>query len=192
MGKTVLIGCEILREEFEFLLREKGAASEVEVVWLDAGLHSDPLRLERELTSAIGKVKSRGEDAVRLLFGAGCLPEMDFSMDGERIPMAAAKNCLSILVGNDKAKELERGGAMLMTPSWVRTWPENTKRMCGWSEVDFRMNLGRYEKILVLDPGINPLTEEETLEFFDLVQVPVEFEPISMDCFRGVLGGLLK
>ena len=36
--------------------------------------------------------------------------------------------------------------------------------------------LGRYERILVLDAGIEPLTDEETLSFFDLVQVPVEIE----------------
>ena len=79
-----------------------------------------------------------------------------------------------------------------MTPSWVRVWPEAMKKYLGWSEVDFRMNLGRYERILILDAGLAPLSDEETLEFFDLVQVPVEIESLNLDHFHDVLMELLK
>ncbi len=89
-------------------------------------------------------------------------------------------------------KELEQNHTMVMTPSWVRLWPESMKRLLGWTEVDFRINLGRYERILVLDPGLVPLTDEEILEFFDLVQVPVEVEPLSLDHFHRVLMQLLE
>jgi hypothetical protein len=62
----------------------------------------------------------------------------------------------------------------------------------GWSEVDVRINLGRYERILVIDPGLEPLTDEETLVFFDLVQVPVEIKKIDLSVFRGLLAKLLE
>ena len=62
----------------------------------------------------------------------------------------------------------------------------------GWNEVDVRINLGRYERILVLDAGIEPLTDEETLLFFDLVQVPVEIKKIDLSVFRDLLAKLLE
>jgi hypothetical protein len=37
---------------------------------------------------------------------------------------------------------------------------------------------------LSMDTGINPLSEEEILEFFDPIQVPIEIQPIRLDYFR--------
>jgi hypothetical protein len=54
-------------------------------------------------------------------------------------------------------KELEQNGAMLMTPGWVRAWP-GIMASLGWDATDVRINLGRYQRILLLDPGINPWT----------------------------------
>ena len=79
---------------------------------------------------------------------------------------------------------------MIMTPGWVRAWPAIMEAL-GWNEVDVRINLGRYERILVLDAGIEPLSDEETLSFFDLVQVPVEVARIDLSVFRGLLSDLL-
>jgi hypothetical protein len=53
------------------------------------------------------------------------------------------------------------------------------------------MNLGRYERILVLDAGIDPLRDEEILEFFDLAQVPVDVEALDLEHFQTVLKDLL-
>jgi len=54
----------------------------------------------------------------------------------------------------------------------------------GWDETDARINMGIYDRILLLDPGLSPLSDEEILAFFDLVQVPIEVEPLDLDCFR--------
>jgi hypothetical protein len=61
----------------------------------------------------------------------------------------------------------------------------------GWNEVDVRINLGRYERILVIDAGIDPLTDEEILWFFDLVQVPLEIKKIDLSILRDLLSRLL-
>ena len=53
------------------------------------------------------------------------------------------------------------------------------------------MNLGRYARILVIDPGLNSLSDEEVLDFFDLVQVPVEIVPLDLGLFRDTVASLL-
>jgi hypothetical protein len=188
----ILIACGIFKDEIKFLLERKRGLSDIEVIWLDAGLHSDLKLLESELSSAIDNAKTIGNGDVKILYGNGCLPQIKSIADSKGVHIIPTKNCLSAFLGEEKSIELEQNNTMLMTPSWVRVWPANMKRFFGWNEVDFRMNLGRYERILVLDSGVNSLTEDEILEFFDLVQVPVEFMNLNLDHFDNILNWLLE
>ena len=183
----VLIACGIFKDEINFLLERNRGLSDIKVIWLDAGLHSDLNLLENELLSAIDNAKSIGNADVKILYGNGCLPTIKSIADSKGVHIIPTKNCLSAFLGEEKSIELEQNNTMLMTPTWVRVWPANMKRFFGWNEVDFRMNLGSYERILVLDSGVNSLTEDEVLEFFDLVQVPVEFMNLNLDHFDNIL-----
>ncbi len=51
----------------------------------------------------------------------------------------------------------------------------------------FRINLGRYARILVIDPSLNSLSDEEVLAFFDLAQVPVEVVHLALGLFRDTM-----
>lgn len=79
----------------------------------------------------------------------------------------------------------------MITPGWVRFFPK-IMAMAGWDEVDVRQNWGHYDRILLMDTGINPLSEEEILAFYDLTQVPIEIQPISLDPFRKKLAEVLR
>jgi len=52
-------------------------------------------------------------------------------------------------------------------------------------------DFGRYDRILVLDTGSNPLSDEEILEFYDLTQVPIEIQQIDLDHLRAKVIELL-
>ena len=188
----VLIACGIFKDEINFLLERKRGLAGFKVIWLDAGLHSDLKLLESELSSAIDIAKNIGKVDVKILYGNGCLPQIKSIADSKGAHIIPTKNCLSAFLGEEKSIELVQNNTMLMTPTWVRVWPANMKRFFGWNEVDFRMNLGRYERILVLDSGVNSLTEDEILEFFDLVQVPIEFMNLNLDHFDNMLNRLLE
>ena len=54
------------------------------------------------------------------------------------------------------------------------------------------MQFGRYDRVVVLDPGLSPLADEEFLGCFDLVQVPIEVEPCDLEYFRLVFADLLR
>lgn len=189
--KRTLVACRIFEEEIRYVLEQERESLDVETVWVDAGLHSDIAVLQKKLTSAIARAKGMSGDHVRVLYGRGCLPGIDSLALENGVSIPSTNNCLGAFLG-DRVQEFEQDHTMLMTPSWVRLWPESMKRLLGWTEVDFRMNLGRYDRILVLDPGLAPLTDEEILEFFDLVQVPVEVEPLSLDNFHRMVMKLLQ
>lgn len=191
MQKQVLIACKIFEEEITTLLSRKDKDAQPQVIWLDAALHLDLKLLEKELRAAIDSAGSQAQDQVKVFFGRGCLPHMDELLREKGLPLCPTNNCISAFVGEDKVRELEQGNTILMTPSWIRYWPGNSRRLAGWDEVDFRTGLGRYDRILVIDPGINPLSDEEILEFFDLVQVPIEVIDIDLGHFQATLERVL-
>ncbi len=187
MNKTkTLVACRVVANELHHVLQEY---DDTNIIWIDAGLHSRPERLAEELDSVVESVKAADQEA-GILLGSGCHPDMCsyFTKKGLGLPPVA--NCIEAFCG-EKQKEMEAENAMIMTPGWIRCWPDIMKGY-GWDEVDVRMNLGRYDKIIVLEPGINPLTEEEILEFFDLAGVALDVRPLDLMTFRETVDRVLK
>ncbi len=187
--RITLIACRIFDEELNAVLASVLHEMDVEVMWLDAALHCDLRRLEDALLAAFAAAKKHGSE-VRLLFGQACHPQLHQLAKEHDVRVLPAKNCIEAFLG-DKLPELEANHTIVMTPAWIRTLPSSSQNFMGWDAVDMRINLGRYQKILVVDPGLHPLSDEEVLEFFDLVQVPLEVVPLDLDHFRQKLISLL-
>jgi hypothetical protein len=182
----VIIACKVFADELQHVLQE---AAGVKIIWIDAALHADLPRLEQELTGTLAALGENKEN-VRVFLGVGCHPDLIKLSRKFGVSFTTVKNCLEAFVGN-KVKELEQDRTMLMTPGWIRAWP-GIMASLGWDEVDVRINLGRYNRILLLEPGLNPLSDEEILTFFDLVQIPIEVEPLDLQHFRRTLAELLN
>ncbi|MDR2455850.1 MAG: DUF1638 domain-containing protein [Deltaproteobacteria bacterium] len=189
---TTIIGCDIFSEELEWVL-SRHPELEVRAIWLKAGLHNDMDLLEKRLLEALsGK---EGESDLRLLIGSGCLPHMPEIAKEKGRPILKVKNCLEALLGPDRLKELEQGRTMVITPSWLRkTWfaPDGIRALLGWDNTDFRTNFGRYDRILILDPGFEPVTDEEILEAFEIIEVPLEVESLPLDHFESFVTEFLS
>ncbi|MGD0663072.1 MAG: DUF1638 domain-containing protein [Syntrophorhabdales bacterium] len=182
---VVLIACKVLEKE---IVHSLPPDADVEVLWLDAGLHASLPRLEEALKGALDRAKP-SERKTCLLYGQGCHPEIEPLLEDLGAAAFPVKNCIEALLGKE-APEIKDTKTMIMTPGWVRAWPSMMEAL-GWNEVDARINLGRYERILVIDAGLDPLTDEETLWFFDLVQVSLEIRKIDLAAFRDLLSHLL-
>jgi hypothetical protein len=75
------------------------------------------------------------------------------------------------------------------TPGWLKSWQMVYQTYFGWDDADANANFPRfYDKIIVLD-GLG--LAEEILELFDWTGLEVEFHPITLDRFKGVLAGSL-
>lgn len=191
---NVLIACGIFQDEIEFCLK-KAIIEPLEIHWLEAGLHCDLAALENELQATVDHLRENQKPRLKLLFGYGCLPDMRALAEKWRVSLLPAKNCLAALAGEKKILELERGRTLVITPAWIRRlWfadPKN-KPWASWGPTDLRLNLGRYDRILVLDAGIASLTDEEILEAFDIVQVPLEIKRCALDNFQKLLVDFLS
>ena len=181
----VLIACGIYKDELEHVLSSIGDY-DLRIVWLGSGLDNNLELLEAKLDQAISENRSDGVD-IRLMFGRACLPHMAEFARAKGVTTLAAKNCIAAMIGDERKLELEQDKTMVVTPAWVRQmWlaPDGVKAILGWTETDFRINLGRYDRILILDTGLNPLTDDEVLEAYDLIQVPLDFETCDLNHFR--------
>jgi hypothetical protein len=185
--KRTLIACNVFQDEMEYVL-SRNHDYEVETIWIRAGLHNDLGLLEKALNEAFEKIPGNSSE-LRLMIGRGCLPHLPELAAERGIPLLSAKNCVWALLGEERLRELERGKTMVITPAWIRkTWfaEDGMRTLLGWDDADFRINFGRYDRILVLDAGLCPLTDEETLEAFEILQVPIESEIFVLDHFEQV------
>jgi len=185
MARICIAACGIFQEEVEWLIKEEGLNG-IELKWLPVGLHDDIEKLENALTGEVAERELKQEGVpLGLMFGWGCLPWMrDFAKE-KNVPVLNVKNCLAAMVGDEELKELEKNRTLVATPGWVRKmWLGRAGTPEGWRVDDYRIQFGRYDLILVLDPGLNPLSDEEIITCFDLVQVPLEVRPCDLGHFR--------
>jgi uncharacterized protein DUF1638 len=187
MIKKKIIACQIFTDELRAVLPED--YSDMDITWLDAGLHMNLDELETTLKQALEDAATEDTRA-SVLFGSGCHPDMCHIVGHHDGKVLGAQNCVHAFCG-ESIDALEQNRTMVMTPGWIRYFPK-LMAAAGWDEVDVRQNLGRYDRILLMDTGINPLSEEEILEFYDLTQVPLEIQPIDLDHFRAKLLEMLN
>lgn len=185
-----LIACPIFRKELEMVLEELGLAPRIS--YMHYSIHNNPIKMEEELQSSLEQVKMKGED-VRFLVGRHCKGKRDMTEVvedcGGKIPQA--RNCIDMLIGNELTRKLQKNRTSLMTPAWVRMINQSIQEG-QWSVTDARLNLGWYNKILILDTGVETLSDEQIMEFYDLTQVEVEILPVDLSYFKILLQELLQ
>jgi len=183
-----LIACEIFKQELNEILSFDNGVS---IQWLDAALHAKPDKMKVELEKTTAAHKNDPSNSIVFLFGNGCHPdicEITKSCGSRTLPV---NNCIQALLGPEETKRLEANRTMIITPGWMTAW-QSIMDGLGWDEVDTRINLGRYDRILLLDTGITPVSDEEILLFYDLVQVPIEIEPVGLMYFKGLIHSILN
>jgi hypothetical protein len=190
--KTIVLACGIFQEEIEYFLRENPVPG-LEIIWLEVGLHDNIEKMEETLDERIAEVRAANNGAeIALLYGMACLPTMKDFAAAHGVKVLPERNCLAALVGDAKSRDLEQNRTLLASTGWVRKmWLGRAGTASGWQADDFRMHCGRYDRVLVLDTGLSPLSDEEIITCFDLVQVPLEIMECSLDYFSNTVKTLL-
>lgn len=186
-SRQTVIACEIFKHELEQVLSPK---QEIAIYWLDAALHANADRMKTELEEAVNAIKADHPGEIQFFFGNGCHPDICQIAAGCEARMPGVNNCIQAIIGPAETKRLEADRTMVVTPAWIAAWPGIMEGL-GWDEVDVRINMGRYDRILLLDSGVVPIADEDILAFYDLVQVPVEIEQVNLKYFTDLVGRVL-
>ncbi len=187
MTKKKIMACQIFKDELPTVLPD--AYKDIDITWLDAGLHWNRDAMETTLKQGLKDSATEGADAI-FLFANGVHPDMRDIVSSQGGKILGINNSVEVMCP-ESYDELGKDRTMVVMPGWVRHFSRQMEA-AGWDEVDIRQRFGRFNRFLLLDTGVNPLSAEEILEFFDRTQVPVEIKSISLDHFKAKLTDVLQ
>ena len=162
-----LIACPIFEDELKAVLPSN---PEMTLLLMDSIIHNNPKIMKQELTNAIAEVKKINSD-ICLMVGCECECDTGIKQIAEdaRAKHPSGKNCIEIILGPERTKELQDNRTIIFTRGWIRMIKKSLENGL-WFEVDVRKDFGYYDRILVLDYGTAPLTDLEILSLYDLIR----------------------
>jgi hypothetical protein len=176
-----IVSCGIFMSELNKIIpslrremRMKG--HEIKVDFLSPGLHIDSNKMETEV---IKNLESKKGTKILLLYGRMCHTKLVSIAKGYNAAVPTEKNCIELLLGPEKKKALDGSGHIFyLTAGWLQCWREMFQDRTAITPCD---------KMVMLDTGENLISEEELLDFYDFMQVPIETVGISLDDFKSKL-----
>jgi hypothetical protein len=187
-----VLSCGIYQLELEKILPEiqEELGVELSVNYLPPGLDVNETRLAAAITKGLQALA--GKPAM-LLYGCMCHTDMAGVTKDTGAIFPRTANCVEAFLSPEKKKEMDAtGNVYYLTMSGLKLWREIYQQGHGWDAVDARINFGSFDKIVVLDCGLFPITDEALFDFFEFTQTPVEVMPISLDYFKGVVLGVCR
>ncbi len=205
-----IISCGMLYPEITYLM-ESGFLNPRRVLFTPPGLHALPDRLEEHLLKRLAQARKWCPDhKIIVVYGKKCYVSTDEPLKRvDSILQAAAPGIVRVqgeygydmLAGFEDRQRISQGRQdkiLWFTPGWLKSWKTVYQRYFGWDAADANANFpGFYDKIIVLD-GLSRAEEyttqhvEEILELFDWTGLEVEFHPITLDRFKGLLRAALS
>jgi hypothetical protein len=204
-GDHCVISCGMLHPEITHLM-ESGFLNPTRILFTPPGLHALPDRLEEYLLKRLAQAREWCPDhKITVVYGKKCYINVDEPLKRvDSILQAAGQGIVRVqgdygydmLAGFEDRQRISGGRQdkiLWFTLGWLKSWKTVYQTYFGWDSADANANFpGFYDKIIVLD-GLGLADEvmaqhaEEILELFDWTGLEVEFHPIPLDRFKGLL-----
>jgi hypothetical protein len=200
-----IISCGMLHPEMTHLV-ETGFLNPRRILFTPPGLHALPDKLEEHLLKRLTQARESCPDhRIIVAYGKKCYVNTDEPLKrvdsvlqaaGPRIVRVQGDYGYDMLAGLEGRQRISGGRQdriLWFTPGWLKHWKVVYQKYFGWDSADANANFpGFYDKIIVLD-SLGLAEEymiqhaEEILELFDWTGLEVEFHPITLDRFKGLL-----
>ena len=200
-----IISCGMLHPELTHLMKT-GFLNPRRLFFTPPGLHALPLKLEEHLLRRLAQARNLCSDReIIVIYGKKCHVSIDEPMKrvdsileqaGQGIVRVQGEYGYDMLAGYEDRQRISAGRQekiLWFTPGWLKTWKTVFQRYFNWDEADANANFpGYYDKIIVLDSldlseAYMEQHAEDILELFDWTSLEVEFQPITLDRFKGLL-----
>jgi hypothetical protein len=185
---------------------ETGFLNPRRILFTPPGLHALPDKLEEHLLKRLAQARESCPDyRIIVVYGKKCYVNTDEPLKrvdsvlqaaGQRVVRVQGDYGYDMLAGFEDRQRISQGRQdriLWFTPGWLKHWKVVYQKYFGWDNADANANFpGFYDKIIVLD-GLGLAEDymiyhaEEILELFDWTGLEVEFHPITLDRFKGLL-----
>ncbi len=183
-GPVALVGCGILRQEVDYLVRKNGW--QIETHWLHSALHNYFDQLHKELDSGLQQEEVAGKRTI--VFYGACHPRMDQLLERHHTCRTQGQNCIVMLLGYEKFMEELGKGAYFLLEDWALTWEPMITECFGTNiEVVRQIFHGSHRKMIAIrTPCSRDFTAsaEAAARFVDL---PLEWMDIDLSHLEKVL-----
>ncbi len=205
-----IICCGMLHPEITHLV-ESGFLNPRRVFFTPPGLHALPDKLEQHLSRRLTQAReSCADHQIIVVYGKKCYVSTDEPLKrvdsilqeaGQGIVRVQGEYGYDMLAGFEERQQISGGRQdkiLWFTAGWLRNWKVVYQKYFGWDSADANANFpGFYDRIIVLDSlGLAEeyMTHqaEEILELFDWSGLEVDFHPITLDRFKGLLKDALS
>jgi hypothetical protein len=200
-----IVSCGMLHPEINHLVKTD-FLNPRRILFTPPGLHALPDKLEEHLLDRLAQARESCPDhRIIVVYGKKCYVSTDEPLKRvDSILQAAGQGIVRVqgdygydmLAGFEDRQRISGGRedkTLWFTPGWLKSWNTVYQKYFGWDSADANANFpGFYDKIIVLD-GLGLAEDymiqhaEEILELFDWTGLEVEFRPITLDRFKGLL-----
>ncbi len=185
MSETInLLGCGILKNEVESLIRKNGWA--LEPHWLHSALHNYFDRLYRELDEGLYDLEQQGRPT--LVFYGACHPRIEQLLEQHHTLRTQGQNCIVMLLGYETFMQHLGEGAYFLLEDWAVTWePMITQCFGGNLTVIREIFKGSHRKMIAIRTpcsGDFTAAAEAAARFVDL---PLEWMESDLSHLEQVL-----
>jgi len=196
--RPLLLSCGILRAEIERLVNEKQL--DVDVVFLDAGLHAVYSELEKAVTTALAKHSKGAEKGIVVVYGDMCHPRLKKIVKNcDNAVKVDAMNCIDCLFGGHQKilKVDPKYSHFYLSPGWM---PSNLKKtrnfkiIFDWSIEDRKEQFTELDGLIIVD-SLGNLDElkSDIEEFSSNSGLEVkEQKSVGLDGLKSVIEEALK
>ncbi|PVX26186.1 MAG: hypothetical protein CW716_06575 [Candidatus Bathyarchaeum sp.] len=196
--RPLLISCGIMQKEIEKLLEEKRL--DVDVVFLDAGLHVIYAELEKALTSALEKHADNAPNGIIVVYGDMCHHGIKRIIKKYSNTIKVnALNCIDCLLGgHQKLLEIDPDGShFYLSPGWM---PSNLKKnkhfreIFDWDIEDIKEQFEHLSGVIIID-SLDNLDElqEDITEFCENSGLQVKTtKTVGLDGLKAVIDEAAK
>lgn len=200
-----IISCGMLHPEIQHLVSE-GFLNPRKIFFTPPGLHALPERLEEYLRKRLKQAQELAPGQKRIIiYGKKCyinpdepLKRVDSILEtiDQEIVRVKGEYGYDMLAGLEERQRISNGRQdkiLWFTPGWLKSWQTVYQGYFHWDQADANANFpGYYDKIIVLDTlhleeEYMTRRPEEILELFEWMGLEVEFHPITLDYFKGLL-----
>lgn len=203
--ETCIVSCGILHPELQYL-RDTGFLDAHKLRFVPPGLHAKPSELESHLVARLRQLRQDDPDCnIIVAYGKKCHVDVDrpdrrvdniLQEFGPGIARVQGEYGYDMLISYDDRQRLtdgREGKTLWFTLGWLKSWKTIYQRYFHLDRADANANFpGYYDRVIVLDTlgAADTIMAEEPeaiLELFDWMGLEVEFHPISLDRFKGLL-----
>jgi hypothetical protein len=185
--RPVIIACQVMEPELEVV---RDATKEVEVIYLEQGLHRTPKKLPMLIQERIDQVASYASTIV-LCYGLCSNGLVSVKARSQKLFVPRCHDCISLFLGSAVRYDevfRENPGTYYLTPGWVKgnqdplgiyQWeylPKYGKKTALWAITE---SLKNYTHIGLINSGMHEIEAlrsraQENAEFFNMAYIELD------------------